>query len=241
MPDVPPPEPHHRIRDRPRAGLRRARPDGRPHRHDRRRRPRRVLEGRVGPRPRGAAGAGVRRRRSPRRGGRVPTDVVCAGAAGRGRSPTSCGGRRRGPGGPDPPGPVVLVGHSAGGHLVALAATRPRGRDAGRRGRPGRLRRPRAHPDLGLGDGAAARFMGDADGAAWTAADPAAHPRPRAAGAHPRRGRRHGPRGGRRAVPGPAGTDGGARADPAARRRRTASSSSPERPPSGWSSMRWPG
>ena len=66
---------------------------------------------------------------------------------------------------------------SSGGHLyVALAATRPEaGRLAG-------VVAPLAGcvdlaltRDLGLGDGAAARFMGDADApGAWTAADPAA-------------------------------------------------------------------
>jgi acetyl esterase/lipase len=68
------------------------------------------------------------------------------------------------------------VGHSAGGHLVTLAATRPEARSlAGVVALAGCVDLALTR-DLGLGDGAAARFMGDADAAAWTAADPAAHP-----------------------------------------------------------------
>ncbi|HEU5000839.1 MAG TPA: alpha/beta hydrolase [Lapillicoccus sp.] len=74
------------------------------------------------------------------------------------------------------PDRTVLVGHSAGGHLVTLTATRPQARElAGVVALAGcvdlRLTR-----DLGLGDDAAARFMGAADDGAWRAADPAAHP-----------------------------------------------------------------
>ncbi|HEY7989733.1 MAG TPA: alpha/beta hydrolase, partial [Lapillicoccus sp.] len=74
------------------------------------------------------------------------------------------------------PDRLVLVGHSAGGHLVTLAATRPEARSlAGVVALAGCVDLALTW-DLGLGDGAAARFMGDADAAAWTAADPAAHP-----------------------------------------------------------------
>jgi acetyl esterase/lipase len=77
---------------------------------------------------------------------------------------------------PTLPDRLVLVGHSAGGHLVALAATRPEaGRLAGVVALAGCVDLALTR-DLGLGDGAAAAFMGDADEAAWTAADPAAHP-----------------------------------------------------------------
>jgi len=74
------------------------------------------------------------------------------------------------------PDRCVLVGHSAGGHLVTLAATRPEARSlAGVVALAGCVDLALTR-DLGLGDGAAARFMADADAAAWTAADPAAHP-----------------------------------------------------------------
>ena len=74
------------------------------------------------------------------------------------------------------PDRCVLVGHSAGGHLVALAATRPEAAAlAGVVALAGCVDLALTR-DLGLGDGAAARFMGDADDAAWTEADPAVHP-----------------------------------------------------------------
>jgi acetyl esterase/lipase len=74
------------------------------------------------------------------------------------------------------PDRCVLVGHSAGGHLVALAATRPEaGALAGVVALAGCVDLALTR-ELGLGDGAAARFMGAPDEAAWTAADPAAHP-----------------------------------------------------------------
>lgn len=77
---------------------------------------------------------------------------------------------------PTLPDRCVLVGHSAGGHLVALAATRPEARAlAGVVALAGNVDLALVR-DLGLGDGAAAAFMGDADEAAWMAADPAAHP-----------------------------------------------------------------
>ena len=73
------------------------------------------------------------------------------------------------------PDRCVLVGHSAGGHLDTLAATRPEARSlAGVVALAGCVDLALTR-DLGLGDGAAARFMGDADSASWSAADPAAH------------------------------------------------------------------
>ena len=139
------------------------------------------------------------------------------------------------------PDRCVLVGHSAGGHLVALAATRPEARSLAGVVALGGCVDLALTRDLGLGDGAAARFMGDADDAAWTAADPAAHPAltpvvlvhgdaddtvpPEVSMSYLKR---QGPRP-------PAG------APPAARRRpRWRSSTRPSRP-SASSSMRWPG
>jgi acetyl esterase/lipase len=79
-------------------------------------------------------------------------------------------------GDPALPDRCVLVGHSAGGHLVALAASRPEARSlAGVVVLAGTVDLALVR-DLGLSDGAAVRFMGDADDAAWWAADPAAHP-----------------------------------------------------------------
>ena len=72
------------------------------------------------------------------------------------------------------PDRLVLVGHSAGGHLVTLAATRPEARSLAGVVALGGCVDLALTRDLGLGDGAAARFMADADAAAWTAADPAA-------------------------------------------------------------------
>jgi acetyl esterase/lipase len=74
------------------------------------------------------------------------------------------------------PDRTVLVGHSAGGHLVALAATRPEAEAlVGVVALAGCVDLALTR-DLGLGDDAAIRFIGDADEAAWRAADPAAHP-----------------------------------------------------------------
>jgi acetyl esterase/lipase len=79
-------------------------------------------------------------------------------------------------GDPSLPDRCVLVGHSAGGHLVALVATQPEARSlAGVIALAGCVDLALVRV-LGLSDGAAARFMGDADDAAWFAADPAAHP-----------------------------------------------------------------
>jgi acetyl esterase/lipase len=73
------------------------------------------------------------------------------------------------------PDRLVLVGHSAGGHLVALAATRSEARSlAGVVALAGCVDLALTR-DLGLGDRAAVAFMGDADADEWTAADPAAH------------------------------------------------------------------
>jgi acetyl esterase/lipase len=77
---------------------------------------------------------------------------------------------------PTLPDRCVLVGHSAGGHLVALMAARPQAHGlAGVVSLAGCVDLALTR-DLALGDHAAAAFMGDADAAAWTAADPAAHP-----------------------------------------------------------------
>ena len=74
------------------------------------------------------------------------------------------------------PDRCVLVGHSAGGHLVALAAARPEARGlAGVVALAGCVDLALTH-DRGLGDGAAAAFMGPADADAWRRADPARNP-----------------------------------------------------------------
>ena len=74
------------------------------------------------------------------------------------------------------PDRTVLVGHSAGGHLVTLTATRPEARVlAGVVALAGCVDLGLTR-DLGLGEDAATRFMGAADDDAWRAADPAAHP-----------------------------------------------------------------
>lgn len=73
------------------------------------------------------------------------------------------------------PDRYVLVGHSAGGHLVALAAGRPEASAlAGVVALAGCVDLALTR-ELGLGDRAAARFMGDADETQWRAADPADH------------------------------------------------------------------
>lgn len=77
---------------------------------------------------------------------------------------------------PSLPDRCVLVGHSAGGHLVALAASRPEARGlAGVVALAGCVDLAMTH-DRGLGDGAAAAFMGAADTHAWRQADPARNP-----------------------------------------------------------------
>lgn len=83
-------------------------------------------------------------------------------------------------GDPDLPGPLVLVGHSAGGHLVAWAANQPwahRRPDAA--GLAGVVSLAgcvdlRATATMRLGDGAATAFVGacDLDAPAWQDADP---------------------------------------------------------------------
>ena len=74
------------------------------------------------------------------------------------------------------PDRTVLVGHSAGGHLVTLAATRPEARAlSGVVALAGCVDLALTR-ELRLGDDAAIRFMGDADYAAWQDADPSAHP-----------------------------------------------------------------
>lgn len=77
---------------------------------------------------------------------------------------------------PTLPDRCVLVGHSAGGHLVALAAARPEATGlAGVVALGGCVDLALTRDDH-LGDGAAAAFMGVADGAAWAQADPARNP-----------------------------------------------------------------
>ncbi len=78
---------------------------------------------------------------------------------------------------PTLPDRCVLVGHSAGGHLVALAAARPQAHGlAGVVALAGCVDLA-ATRDLGLGTGAAALFMGSgADDEAWRVADPARNP-----------------------------------------------------------------
>jgi acetyl esterase/lipase len=77
---------------------------------------------------------------------------------------------------PTLPDRCVLVGHSAGGHLVALAANRPEARSlAGVVVLAGTVDLALVR-HLRLSDGAATRFMGNADEAAWRDADPAASP-----------------------------------------------------------------
>ena len=72
--------------------------------------------------------------------------------------------------------PVVLVGHSAGGHLAVWSLHRPEARGvAGAVSLAGCLDLHLVH-DLGLGDGAAAALLGSTpqtDPAGWEGADPA--------------------------------------------------------------------
>jgi acetyl esterase/lipase len=79
---------------------------------------------------------------------------------------------------PELPKPVVLVGHSAGGHLVTWAAGQPWLTD-GHHGAVAGVVSLSGGVDLGaadrmhLGDGAARAFVGaDAGNAAWATADP---------------------------------------------------------------------
>ncbi|MEO7234804.1 MAG: alpha/beta hydrolase [Lapillicoccus sp.] len=77
---------------------------------------------------------------------------------------------------PTLPDRCVLVGHSAGGHLVALAAARPQAHGlAGVVALAGCVDLAMVR-DEALGDGAAEAFMGRADDEAWRAADPARNP-----------------------------------------------------------------
>lgn len=77
---------------------------------------------------------------------------------------------------PTLPDRCVLVGHSAGGHLVALAATQPEARAlAGVVVLAGCVDLPLTR-ELRLSTDAAAAFMGEAEDDTWWAADPAAHP-----------------------------------------------------------------
>nr|WP_246241861.1 prolyl oligopeptidase family serine peptidase [Flexivirga aerilata] len=74
---------------------------------------------------------------------------------------------------PELPDDVVLVGHSAGGHLVTWALHQPEAAGvAGAVSLAGAVDLHLAR-DLGLGDGAANALMGDADESVWRAADPA--------------------------------------------------------------------
>ncbi|TWE10023.1 alpha/beta hydrolase [Rudaeicoccus suwonensis] len=73
----------------------------------------------------------------------------------------------------DLPEPVILIGHSAGGHLVTWLQHQPEAR--GIRGTVSLAGAVDLHlvRDLGLGAGAAPAMMGDADEHVWRAADPA--------------------------------------------------------------------
>lgn len=80
---------------------------------------------------------------------------------------------------PELPGPLVLVGHSAGGHLVAWTASQPWAADllAGVVALAGCVDLALTD-ELGLGNHAARDFLGgapDRDPQAWRAADPAEH------------------------------------------------------------------
>nr|WP_279671606.1 alpha/beta hydrolase [Flexivirga meconopsidis] len=74
---------------------------------------------------------------------------------------------------PELPDRVVLLGHSAGGHLVAWALHQPEA--AGIAGAISLAGAVDLHltRDLHLGDGAADAMMGNADESVWRAADPA--------------------------------------------------------------------
>ncbi|MCU1537680.1 MAG: alpha/beta hydrolase [Humibacillus sp.] len=85
---------------------------------------------------------------------------------------------------PDLPHPVVLVGHSAGGHLAAWVASQPvvgdaaAGAVAGVVSLAGVVDLGEADR-LGLGDGAARAFVGSGPGTSeWTSADPMTTPPP---------------------------------------------------------------
>jgi acetyl esterase/lipase len=81
-------------------------------------------------------------------------------------------------GDPALPDRQILVGHSAGGHLVALAAAQPEAAQvAGVVSLAGNVDLAQVR-DLHLGDDAARRFLGDApdDAKSWADADPARHP-----------------------------------------------------------------
>lgn len=77
---------------------------------------------------------------------------------------------------PTLPGRTVLIGHSAGGHLVALAAAQPWALGlAGVVSLAGVVDLARSREE-NLGDGAVEDFLGRTDAETITAADPAAHP-----------------------------------------------------------------
>jgi acetyl esterase/lipase len=82
---------------------------------------------------------------------------------------------------PELPGPLVLVGHSAGGHLVAWAANQPWASDLAGVVSLAGVVDLRAGDRMGLGDGAVRAFAGDpaTRRAAWDLADPMASLTPR--------------------------------------------------------------
>lgn len=73
---------------------------------------------------------------------------------------------------PELPGDIVLVGHSAGGHLATWAAYQPEVAVIGVVSLAGCVDLHLTR-DMGLGDGAAAALMGSAPEAVWRTADPA--------------------------------------------------------------------
>lgn len=82
---------------------------------------------------------------------------------------------------PELPGPLVLVGHSAGGHLVAWAANQPWASGLAGVVALAGVVDLRAGDRMDLGDGAVRAFAGDPDTsrAAWDLADPMATLPPR--------------------------------------------------------------
>ncbi|HWC24807.1 MAG TPA: alpha/beta hydrolase [Flexivirga sp.] len=73
---------------------------------------------------------------------------------------------------PDLPDDIVLVGHSAGGHLATWASYQPEVAVTGVVSLAGCVDLHLTR-DMGLGDGAAAALMGSAPEAVWRSADPA--------------------------------------------------------------------
>ena len=123
-----------------------------------------------------AAVPGVRRRRLHRRRAGVPPGRH-GGGGWPGTFDDITRGPRRGPRRPHPPGPLVLVGHSAGGHLAVWAASQPWAHGLAGAVSLAGCRRPDPHRTLGLGDRAAQSLMGgDPEGAllaSYALADPA--------------------------------------------------------------------